>query len=83
MSLHHHDSVGEPRLDPDRMLTRRRMLAITGAALAPLLIACGDEDEPDEVPEQIDPPSAPDMDPEEPGMDAPNEDLESPEADGD
>lgn len=77
----HHDPSDEPRLSVDRVLTRRRMLAITGAALAPLLIACGDEAEPEEIPDQVDPPEAPDLDPEEPGMDAPNEDLENPEED--
>lgn len=87
MPLHDHDAKPagkiseEPRLPLDRVLTRRRMLLMSGAALTPLLAACGDEDDVEDLEEQVEPPAPPEIDPDEPGMDAPDSGLESPEAD--
>jgi hypothetical protein len=74
--------TGDAGLRLDRVLTRRRVLFMAGAALTPLLAACGDEEDvPDEIPDQVDPPDSPDLDPDAPGMDAPDDELQSPEAD--
>lgn len=87
MAIHPHDTTTDDTqadagpLRLERVMTRRRMLLMSGAALMPLLAACGDEDEAEDVPEQVDPPEEPDIDPDEPGMDAPDTGLESPEAD--
>jgi hypothetical protein len=85
MPLHPHSPLQEKEtgLRLDRVLTRRRVLLMSGAAVAPLLVACGDEEDvPEEIPDQVDPPDSPDLDPDGPGMDAPDDGLQSPEADG-
>lgn len=68
----------------DRVLTRRRMLLMSGAALTPLLTACGDEEDVEDLEEQVEPPAPEedtDLEPDEPGMDAPDTGLETPEED--
>ena len=88
MKPHHQDD----RLDPEtneemrpltrRTLLRRSAIGFTAAALAPLLAACGAdgdeaEDAADDAIEEVDdPPDAPNLDPEEPGFDAPDDDAD-------
>jgi hypothetical protein len=53
-----------------RAILRRSLLGITGAGLASLLVACGGEEEDSEDDEagDVQPPDAPDVDPDEPAL---------------
>lgn len=93
MTLHHQTERLNPGREEEespisrRTILRRSAAGITGLVLAPLLVACGDEEEdPEEAVDEInDPPDDPDVDPDDPGFDAPNDDIEddTPDADED
>lgn len=86
--MYPHDPDDLPHLETDgttnamtrRTLLRRSIFGTSGLILAPLLVACGgeedDEDAEDAVDEVNNPPDAPEVDPDDPGMDAPNDDVE-------
>lgn len=68
-----------------RTVLRRSMLGITGLGLASLLAACGEDDEDLEDAGEIQPPEAPDIDPDEPALPGPDdeEDLDDEAEDDD
>lgn len=62
-----------------RRLVQRAMYGVTGLGLGALLVACGDEEDEDDLPEgagEVEEPDSPELDPEEPGMEAPEEDVD-------